>query len=78
MSGSFAMHEHTEHFGWWLIFVFFFFAPSFRPFFFVRSKLRAFFYVPFMFLLGAPTVAPQKNQKKRKQNHTKEKKKRKK
>ena len=38
--GAFRLVAHLSPF-------FFFFAPSFRPFFFVRSKLWAFFYVPF-------------------------------
>jgi hypothetical protein len=41
MSGSFAMHEHTEHFGWWLIFSFFFFfaRPSGLSFFCAKQTL---------------------------------------
>jgi hypothetical protein len=71
MSGSFAMHEHTEHFGWWLIFSFFLF--------FVRSKRPAFFGLSFMFLFRS-NVAPRKNKKskKQKQNHNKRKKEKKK
>jgi hypothetical protein len=64
MSGSFAMHEHTEHFGWWLIcllFSFFLRLPSGLSF-----LCEANFGLSFMFLFRSPNGRTPKKSKKQK------------
>jgi hypothetical protein len=72
MSGSFAMHEHTEHFGWWLIF--FFFCAFLPAFLFCAKQTLGFllcsFYVPFK----SPNGRPPKKIKKTKNKTTRKKK----